>query len=296
MKRDATPAGGYLLAVLSIWLVTTVLPLQAHAAEPIRIGWAAWPSNEITAKIVARVLEDHVEVPVELVNLDVAPMYRGLAAGYLDVIVSAWLPTAHRHYLEEVGDDVVDLGILYDHARMGWVVPAHIPRQELRSIADLRDPAVRERLNGRIIGIEPGAGMTRISEQALQVYGLDGYELQVTSSVGMAAALRRAIDRDEWIVVNGWTPHWMWAEWDLRWLEDPEGLFGRFERIHVLGRAGFGQDRVELAAALGRMWIPRDELAAALERAQATSFDAAAAEYVERNPRRVHYWVAGEMP
>lgn len=276
--------------------VVSVLPSQVRAAEPIRIGWAAWPNNEMTANIAARVLEEHMDAPVELVNLDVAPMYRGLAAGYLDVIVSTWLPTAHDHYLEEVGDDVVDLGILYGRARMGWVVPAHVPRAELNSIADLRDPNVRDHLDGRIIGIEPGAGMTRISEQALRVYGLDGYELQVTSSAAMAAALRRAIERDEWIVVNGWTPHWMWAEWNLRYLDDPERLFGHFERIHVLSRAGFDQERVQLAAALGRMWIPREELGMALERARATSFDAAAAEYVEQHPGRVNYWVSGEMP
>ncbi len=154
---------------------------------------------------------------------------------------------------------------------------------------------MRERLDARIIGIEPGAGMTRISERALQAYGLDGYELRVTSSAGMAAALRRAIDRDGWIVVNAWTPHWMWAEWGLRYLEDPKRLFGRFERIHVLGRAGLYQDRVELAAALGRMWIPREELGAALERAQEASFDAAAREYVKEHPRRVNYWVTGEL-
>ncbi len=275
--------------------LTTVMPLQAPAAESIRIGWAAWPSNEMTAKIAARVLEAHMEVPVELVKMDVAPMYRGLVAGYIDVILSAWLPTAHAHYLEEVREDVVNLGILYDHAHMGWAVPSYVPGDRVRSIADLRDPAVRERLDGRIVGIEPGAGMTRISERALQIYGLDGYELEATSSAGMVAALRRAIERDQWIVVNGWTPHWMWAEWDLRYLEDPERLFGRVERVHVLGRAGFDQERVEVASVLGRMWIPRAELGAALERARATSFDAAAAEYVEENPRRVHYWVTGEL-
>lgn len=283
-----------LTALLLLFLVAMV-PVRAPAADPIRIGWAAWPSNEMTAKIVSLVLEEHMDVPVELVNLDVAPMYRGLGADYLDVILSTWLPTAHAHYVEELGDGVVNLGILYDHARMGWVVPSHVPIDELRSIADLRDPAVRDRLGGRIIGIEPGAGMTRISERAIEAYGLEGYELQVTSSAGMAAALRRAIERDEWIVVNGWKPHWMWRRWDLRILEDPQRLFGRFERIHVLARSGFDQQRVEVAAALGRMWIPREALGAALERAEATSFDAAARAYVEGHPRRVNYWVTGKL-
>ena len=50
----------------------------------------------------------------------------------------------------------------------------------------------------------------------------------------MTAALRRAARRDEWIVVTGWSPHWMFAKWKLRYLEDPKGVLGGLERVHAL--------------------------------------------------------------
>ena len=37
----------------------------------------------------------------------------------------------------------------------------------------------------------------------------------------MTAALKSAIANDEEIAVTGWTPHWMFARWDLKYLDDP---------------------------------------------------------------------------
>jgi len=282
--------------VLALALVLASAPSRAARDETITIGWASWASNEITARIARRVLEERLGVSVELKNVDVAPMYRGVAAGFLDVMLAGWLPTAHAQYADEVGDRMVNLGILYEHARMGWVVPAYIPESRLASMADLADPDVRERLGGRIVGIEPGAGMTRISRRAIDVYGLEGYRLEIASSAGMVAALAEAIERREWIVVNGWNPHWMWGRWKLRYLQDPEGLFGRIERVHVLARPRFYRDHVEAAAVLGRMWIPLAELQHALERARQTTFEQAAAGYVADHAGRVDYWVTGRLP
>lgn len=290
---------GLRLALLML-LVAAMAPAHGHRdpgdSGPIIIGWAAWASNEITAKIVARVLREHMGREVELLNLDVAPMYHGLAAGDIDVVLAGWLPTAHRRYLDGLGRSIVNLGVLYDRARMGWVVPDYVPEDALRSIDDLDDPAVRERLRNRIVGIDPGAGMTALSRRALEEYGLSGYELRISSGAGMTAALGRAIRRGEWIVVNGWSPHWMWQEWDLRYLEDPRGVFGGLERVHVLVRPGFYEDRVDVAAALGRMRIPFEDVSTALRRSRETSFEQAAREYVASNPGRIAYWVSGRMP
>mgnify|MGYP006285176699 CR=1 FL=1 len=285
-----------MLAVLVLCLLAGGRAVADDDREPLTIGWAAWASNEITTRIVARVLREHAGVEVELVNLDVAPMYRGLAAGEIDIVLAGWQPTAHARYIEPLRDRIVDLGILYDHARMGWVVPDYVPADRVRAIDDLRDPAVRERLRGRIVGIEPGAGMTPLSRRAMEVYELGGYELQVASGRAMTVQLEQAIDAREWIVVNGWTPHWIWSEWDLRYLEDPRGVFGAHERVHVLARPRFVRDRPEAAAVLARIWFPLADLQAALARARETSFAAAAEAYVADNPGRVRYWLNGGMP
>src|SRR5699024_3995609 len=77
-----------------------------------------------------------------------------------------------------------------------------------------------EEVNYTITGIEPGAGVFQASEKAVEEYGLDGWEVQASSSGAMASALGSAIDNEEPIIVTGWTPHWKFAKYDLKYLED----------------------------------------------------------------------------
>jgi glycine betaine/proline transport system substrate-binding protein len=170
-----------------------------------------------------------------------------------------------------------------------------VPESEVASIADLAKDSVRARLNGTITGIDPGAGLTRLSRQAIEEYGLDGYELQISSGAGMTAALTRAVRRDEWIVVTGWSPHWKFGAFDLRYLDDPKGVLGSFERVHAVARMGFYQDNVEVASFFSRMQLPIDDLQAAMNVAQETSYENAVTEYIANNGDRINYWVTGQL-
>lgn len=271
--------------------------LPALAADkPIRIGWTAWSDAEAVTKLAQRLIEDRLEQPVELVLADIGLQYQGLAKGDLDFMMMSWQPLTHANYLEKVGGKIVSLGILYTRARLGWVVPDSIPADQLSSLADLAKPAVRDKLGGRIQGIDPGAGLMQASEKALEEYGLDGYELVSASGAGMTAALSRAVRRDEWIVVTGWSPHWKFSQWKLRYLDDPKGALGGLERIHVMARQGFYQDHPEVAEFLTRMYIPLDELEAMMLQANETSYEAAVETYIAEHPRRIDYWISGKVP
>src|SRR3546814_9098656 len=98
--------------------------------------------------------------------------------------------------------------------------------------------------------IDPGAGLMRLSKDAVEEYGLDDYELVSASGAAMTAALERAVKRKEWIVVTGWSPHWMFGAHELRYLEDPKGVLGGQEHIDVIARKGFYQDHPEVGAFL----------------------------------------------
>ncbi len=280
------------------WLTAALLAVgmsvQATAAEDIRIGWTAWSDAEFVTKLAKRILEEKMDYEVELLQTDIAPQYQGLANGDIDVMLMSWQPGTHADYVSKMGDKIVNLGLLYTHARLGWVVPDFVPESEVSSITDLKKPAVRDRLDETITGIDPGAGLTRLSKQAIEDYGLD-YELQISSGAGMTAALDRAIRRDEWIVVTGWSPHWMFGKYDLRYLEDPKGVLGAFERVHAVARQGFYQDDVKAAGFLSRMQLPIEDLEAAMNDAQESSYEEAVTKYMANNEDRIHYWVTGEL-
>jgi glycine betaine/proline transport system substrate-binding protein len=277
-----------LLAVASI-----AGSVRAVRAAEIDIGWTAWSDAEFTTKLAARILEQELGYDVTLTLVDVALQYQGVARGDLDMMLMAWLPETHADYYAKFRDSLVDLGPIYTGARLGWAVPTYIPESEVSSIADLARPDVARRLQYEIFGIDPGAGLMRLSEQAVKAYGLDRYNLIASSGAAMTAMLERAELRDRWIVVTGWRPHWMFQKWDLRFLDDPKGTLGGLESIHALVRPGFSKDYPDVVAFLTRFELPLDELETSMSRADASSYEQAVDEYVEAHPRRVEYWVTG---
>ncbi len=61
------------------------------------------------------------------------------------------------------------------------------------------------------------------TEKALVEYELTEWTLTTGSGAAMTAALKKAYDKEEPIIVTGWTPHWKFAKYDLKYLEDPKG-------------------------------------------------------------------------
>lgn len=288
-----------MLRKLSTAMIGAVLGLSAISAqaqdETIEIGWTAWADAEFVTKLAAQILEERMDRDVELIQTSIAPQYQGVAEGDIDLMMMAWLPQTHADYWERVGQDVINLGILYGHAKLGWAVPTYVPEDVLGSIEDLKKDEVKEKLDGTITGIDPGAGLSRLSKKTVEEYGLEDYHVQFSSGAGMAAALDRAIKRDEWIVVTLWNPHWAFGAYDLRYLEDPKGTLGQAERIHVIARKGFYQDNPDAALFLERMFIDIDQLQSAMFNARETSYEEAINQYIESHPKLIDYWVTGKI-
>jgi glycine betaine/proline transport system substrate-binding protein len=274
--------------------LVAVTAVAAPAAEHrvIRIGWTAWSDAEAVTNIAKEVLEKRLGYKVELVMTDIGLQYAGVARGNLDVMLMAWLPNTQKAYWDKVSGDVVDLTVLYDHARLGWAVPTYVPENEVSSIADLNKPEVRSRLHGRIQGIDPGAGLMRASERALADYALTGYTLQSASDAGMIVALDRAIKRKEWIVVTTWSPHWMFARYPVRYLADPKASLGSNEAIHAIARKGFEADFPRAAAFLKSFKLTIPELEALMLRAKDSSYHDEAVAYLKAHRQLVDRWVA----
>src|SRR5699024_2268989 len=103
-----------------------------------------------------------------------------------------------------------------------------------------------EEMDYTITAIEPGAGVVQAAEDTVEEYeNMEGWEVATSSSGAMATALGEAISNEEPIVVTGWSPHWKFAEYDLRYLDDPKGVFGEAETIETMVREGLEDDMPE---------------------------------------------------
>ncbi len=173
---------------------------------------------------------------------EAGPLYTALSQGDIDVYPSAWPEVTHASYMEEYGDTIEDLGTYYDNAKLTWAVPSY---SEIQSIADIPDYA--DALESKIIGIEPGAGLTAASQDSvIPAYGLEDFELVTSSTTAMLAELKTKTEAEEEIVVTLWRPFWANSVFDMRDLEDPEGALGGSEALHFLATEGFSEEYPEV--------------------------------------------------
>jgi glycine betaine/proline transport system substrate-binding protein len=224
----------------------------------IRIGWLPWDEDVSVTYLWKRILEDN-GYTVTLTQADAGPLYEALSTSSLDVFLDTWLPTTHADYWATYKDKLEDLAIWYDNARLTWAVPDYV---DIDSIPDLAGHG--SEFSDQIIGIEPGAGLTRISrDTVLPGYGLDGeYSLVESSTTAMLAELSRAISSDEPIAVTLWRPHWAYNTYPIKDLEDPEELLGQAEQVHIIARDGFSDEYPDVTRWLKAFVLDDTQLAA----------------------------------
>jgi glycine betaine/proline transport system substrate-binding protein len=258
----------------------------------ITIGWIPWEEDIAITNLWHVILEENgFEVTQQ--QADVAPVFDGVATGEMDLFMDAWLPNTHADYWEQYSEDVEDLGAWLAEAPLTWVVPSYV--DDIDSIADLQGNA--DRFDGTIVGIEPGSGLARISEEeVIPAYGLEGEFEQVTSSTaGMLAELEAAIAAEEPIVVTLWEPHPAYGRFDLKNLEDPENALGDPDEIRTIARTGFSEDFPEVAQALQNMEFDAGTLAEleVIVLEEADDELTGAREWLEANLDYVRPWLEG---
>jgi len=255
--------------------------------KEINLAYVEWDSEIASTHVIGKVLED-LGYDVTLTPLDNAIMWEAVANGEADASVAAWLPVTHGEQYEAYKDDIVDLGENLSGAKIGLVVPEYM--ENVDSIEDLNKHA-----NMQITGIESGAGVMQATERALKEYeNLADWELVPSSSGAMAVALGEAIKNKEEIVVTGWTPHWKFAKYELKYLEDPKGVFGGEETINTFVRKGLEDEMPDAFKVLDNFhWTTADMESVMLDISNGMSPADAASKWIEENAEKVAKWTEG---
>jgi glycine betaine/proline transport system substrate-binding protein len=258
---------------------------EARTADLVYVNWAEGVAYTHLAKVI---LEDKMGFEVTITAADVAPAYAAVAQDDKDAFMETWLPVLHKVYVEKFGDQVVDLGHVYDGTQSGLVVPTYVTIDNISQLADESD-----KFDGKITGIDAGAGIMKTTEQVVEQYDL-GMELVSSSGPAMTAALKKAYDDEEWIAVTGWKPHWMFGRWDLKFLQqDEDKTVWKTGNIHIMGRQGLAEEKPELAKFLSNYFFTDEQLSdLMLAMREADDQEAAAREWMNAHPDLVASWTS----
>jgi len=254
--------------------------------QEIDLAYVEWDTEVASTNVVGTVLEE-LGYDVTLIPLDNAVMWQAVSSGEADGMVAAWLPNTNASHYEKYGDNLENLGENLTGAKLGLVVPKYM---DVDSIEDLTDEAKQT-----ITGIEPGASIVAATELALEQYdSLNGWNLKTSSSGAMNVALKQAIENKEEIIVTGWSPHWMFATYDLKYLEDPKETFGGIETINTMVRKDLEKDMPEAYQVLDQFnWTTEDIETVMLAISEGENPKNAAKAWIDDNPEKVAAWTKG---
>ena len=216
--------------------------------------------------------------------LDNAVLWQSVANKQVDASLSAWLPNTHGALLKKYKDNLTVVGTNLTGVKTGLVVPDYM---SVKSISDLTDQA-----NKTITGIEPGAGIMATTADMMKVYpNLKDWNLQVSSSGAMVSALEKAYKNKEDIVITGWSPHWMFSKYKLRYLEDPKGAMGEKESIKTIARDNLKSDDPDTYKILEKFKWTSDDMEGVMLDIQAGMKPADAADkWIKANQKTVDSW------
>lgn len=288
---------GTILLVFSI-VLNTGCTGQANETQQvstdkgtIKFGLPPWPGVTVKTE-VAKVILEEMGYKVETNKLDAGIVYAEMAEGNIDSLLAGWLPVTHKEYWKIHGNNLEQVHINVPETWLGLAVPTYVYDSGVKSLSDLNGKETE--FGARIVGIEPGAGIMNSTNEAISAYGLTGYTLKSSSTPAMMAEVDSAILNNEWVVFTIWKPHSAFARFDIKELEDPQGIYGGGDVVYTIVRKGFKEDFPQAYAFFEKFQVtPETQSEWILEYSDKGRDPAEVAkEWVNNNRDQVQEWIS----
>ncbi|WP_435106435.1 ABC transporter substrate-binding protein [Arhodomonas sp. AD133] len=226
------------------------------AAEPVRLGTPPWPGATVKTEVAAQILE-HLGYETETVNASTSILLKSISMDQLDAELAVWRPS-QSHMLDPLLEEgtAVELARNIEGARYKIAVPKYVWEAGVHSLTDLAEHA--DKFGRTLYGIEAGNAGNEIMKKAIKddTYDLDGWRVLPSSVSGMLAEVGKAVEEKRWIAFQAWEPHWMNITYDLKYLADPEGMWGDKSAVYTAARADLEAERPNVARFLSQMVVP----------------------------------------
>ena len=259
------------------------------------VGWTDITATTATASVILEALGYRPEIQV----LSVPVTYQSLKNKDIDVFLGNWMPTMEADIKPFLEDGSVETLVTnLEGAKYTLAVPRHTFEAGLKDFADIA--GFRDRLDGKIYGIEPGNDGNRLILEMIDndSFGLKGFELVESSEAGMLSAIQRAANRKEDAVFLGWEPHPMNANIDMAYLAGGDDVFGpNFggATVHTNVRAGYTDECPNVGKFLGNLVftlkMENEIMGAILD--QGKDPQVAASDWIKANPESLDSWLVG---
>jgi glycine betaine/proline transport system substrate-binding protein len=275
--------------------VAAAEPASCKTVKFSDVGWTDITATTAATSVVLKGLGYAPEAQV----LSVPVTYASLKNKDMDVFLGNWMPTMEADLAPYRDDGSVEvLGVNLEGAKYTLAVPKYTAEGGLKDYADIAK--FRDKLDGKIYGIEPGNDGNRLIQKMIDdnAFGLKGFTVVESSEQGMLAQVARAVKRKEPIVFLGWEPHPMNANFDMAYLSGGDDWFGpNFggATVYTNVRKGYASECENVGKLLKNLKfslkMENEIMGAILD--DGKDPDVAAAAWLKKNPGVLDGWLAG---
>lgn len=243
-----------MIVLISIVLIFSLASVaMAEEKKTLKMGVLQWNDLVCPSLVTKKLMEKHYGYEIEVVEFfEWGIAYATLAKGDVDLLMSQINFVAYD-YWTRYNDKLEKLSASSHGLNQGVVVPSYVT---IDSMEELQ--ANKDKFDGKIIGIEPGAGLMRQTKDVIEKYGLD-FELVDGSTAAMTATLKSAMAKDEWIAAVMWTPSWMTQAYDVKFLKDPKNVQQPPQSYYWLGRKGFAAEFPMAREVMSGVFVPLED-------------------------------------
>ncbi len=269
-----------------------------ESCKEVRFSDVGWTDITATTAATSVVLEGLGYEPSATV-LSVPVTYASLENNDIDVFLGNWMPTMEADiapYREKGTVDTVSRNLT--GAKYTLAANKTAADMGVKDFGDIN--SIRDALDGKIYGIEPGNDGNRLIQDMIadNAFDLEGFEVVESSEQGMLAQVQRADRRGEPVVFLGWEPHPMNANFELTYLAGGDDWFGPDfggAEVFTNTRAGYTGECPNVGKLLENLEftlaMENEIMGAILD--QGADPNEAAAEWLRNNPSILDGWLAG---
>ena len=219
-------------ALLILVVVLGVMSSTVHAQDKvIRLIENNWSASSLNVHVAAIILEEELGYEVEIIALDENAQWAAIAAGEADASLEVW-PSGHT---EDVAQYIDDLGVIENAGELGvvgkisWYVPTYVVEEhpELATYEGFLNEDLASLFataetgdKGRFLG--PAPGWVQYDAEIIENLEMNLEVVYAGSEEAILAELDSVYGREEPIVFYFYSPHSIFAKYDLTAVELPE--------------------------------------------------------------------------
>jgi len=289
MKLSTLVASG-LLALASLHAAA-----DEQSCATVQMADPGW-SDIASTNAIAGLLLGGMGYTPKVDTLAVPIAYGGLKDAKVDVFLGNWMPAQQGFYDKFIATgDVTQYAKNLEGTEFTLAVPDYVWEAGVHTFADLNTYA--EKFDSKIYGIGSGAPANLSIQQIIKKneFDLGKWKLVESSEQAMLSQVRKAVDKKQFVVFLGWTPHPMNVEIKLHYLSGGEAYFGARGSVYTLTRKGYAQACPNVAKLLGNLVFTQDmenSIMADVVNTKA-SYPAAAKKWIKANPAVLDKWLEG---